>query len=53
MVGWMLIFALMIIGGTLCASSGVGLTFTLTFSAVFGFLLLVSALTLLVRSRTR
>lgn len=54
MLGWMLIFVLMILCGALWASSGgIGLGFAMTSSAVFGFLLLISAVTLILRSRAR
>jgi hypothetical protein len=54
MLGWMMIFVLMILGGTLSASTGaIGTGFVMTFSAVFGILLLISAFTLVLRSRAR
>jgi hypothetical protein len=52
MFGWMSIFLLMILGGSISAVDGsIGHTFVLTSTAVFGFLLTVSALTLLLRGR--
>jgi hypothetical protein len=52
MLGWMLIFFLMILGGSMSAVGGsIGNTFVLTSTAVFSLLLTVSALTLLLRGR--
>jgi len=52
MLGWMLIFSLMVLGGSMSAvDGGIGNTFVLTSTAVFGLLLTISALTLLLRGR--
>ena len=54
MLGWMLMFAAMSLWGTVAAAMG-GLTGQLTgitSGLVFGFLLVVSALTLMLRGRT-
>jgi hypothetical protein len=52
MLGWMLIFTSMVFGATLSAlKGGVGSELGMTLSVVFGFLLLVSALTFVLRGR--
>jgi hypothetical protein len=51
MLGWMLIFALLLLFGAVAAVGDVGPVPGLTSSLVFGFLLAVSALTLLLRGR--
>jgi hypothetical protein len=51
MLGWMLIFFLMLLCGATAAVEGVQHAPGMTSSLVFGFLLLVSALTLLLRGR--
>jgi len=52
MLGWMLIFTLMVLGGTMAAvNGGIETAFGMTLTIVFGFLLAVSALTLLLRGR--
>jgi uncharacterized membrane protein YtjA (UPF0391 family) len=48
-LGWMLIFAVMLLCGASAAMAGVGSTPAVTSGVVFGFLLAVSALTLLLR----
>jgi hypothetical protein len=53
MFGWMLIFLLVVLSGTMSAvNGGLGSAFVLTSSVVFGLLLALSALTLLLRGRT-
>jgi hypothetical protein len=53
MLGWMLVFLLVLLGGaTSAANGGLESTFVLTSCVVFGFLLVVSALTILLRGRT-
>lgn len=53
MLGWMMIFTLMVLSlGLSALNGGVGPELGLTTSLVFGFLLAVSALTLILRSRT-
>jgi len=49
MLGWMLIFALMLLSGATAA--GVGSAPGMTSSLVFGFLLAVSAFTMVLRTR--
>ena len=49
MMGWMLIFALMLLCGACSAVERVGSLPGMTSSLVFGFLLLVSAVTRLLR----
>ena len=53
MLGWMLVFTLMVLGGTLSAvdGGGVGTLFGMTSTVVFGLLLVLAAFTLLLRSR--
>ena len=51
MLGWMLIFALMLLCGALAAVGNIGPVPGMTSSLVFGFLLVVSALTLVLRGR--
>jgi hypothetical protein len=51
MLGWMLIFALMLLGGALATVGGVAPVPGMTSSLVFGFLLVLSALALLLRGR--
>lgn len=52
MLGWMLIFTLIAIGGTMSAlNAGMAATAGVTSSVVFGFLLVISAFTLLLRGR--
>ena len=51
MLGWMLIFALMLLFGAFAAVGTVAPVPGMTSSLVFGFLLVVSALTLLLRGR--
>jgi hypothetical protein len=53
MLGWMLIFTTMLLWGTVAAAmgGGAGQTSGLTSSLVFGFLLVVSALTFTLRGR--
>ena len=52
MFGWMLIFVFMLLVATLVpAPSGIGLAFLMTTRIVFGALLLLSALTRLLRRR--
>jgi len=51
MLGWMLIFALMLSCGALAAVESVGPVAGMASSVVFGFLLAASALTLLLRGR--
>lgn len=53
MLGWMLIFSFMVLGGTISAvdGGGIGTLFGMTSTVVFGLLLLLSAFTLLLRSR--
>jgi len=53
MLGWMLMFAAMSLGGTGVAAMGglAGQVAGLTSSLVFGLLLVVSALTLMLRNR--
>jgi hypothetical protein len=52
MLGWMLIFALMIVSGTMSAlNSGAGSALGMTSSIVFGFLLVAFVFALLLRGR--
>jgi hypothetical protein len=51
MFGWMLIFALMLLFGAIAAVGAAGPFPGMTSGLVFGFLLVVSALTLLLRGR--
>ncbi len=51
MLGWMLIFALMLLCGVTAAVESVQPAPGMTSSLVFGFLLVVSALTLILRGR--
>lgn len=52
MLGWMLVFALLIFSAAITVlEGGFGTVLTLTSTIVFGVLLLISALTLLLRSR--
>jgi hypothetical protein len=52
MLGWMLIFFLMALGGTMSAvNGGLGSAFALTSSVVFGVLLAVAVLTFILRGR--
>ena len=51
MLGWMLIFLVILLLGTMAAAGGTGLAFGVTASIVFGFLLLLSLLTFVFRSR--
>ena len=52
MLGWMLIFLLMVLGGTMFAiDGGLGPAFALTSNVVFGMLLAVAALTFVLRGR--
>jgi hypothetical protein len=52
MLGWMLIFSVMVLGGCMSVvNEGIGLGAGLTATAVFGFLLLISVFTRLLRSR--
>jgi hypothetical protein len=52
MLGWILTFTLMVLGAIVSAIySYLGPAFGLTTSAVFSFLLLISALTLVLRGR--
>jgi hypothetical protein len=51
MLGWMLIFALMVFCGAIAAVGDIGPAPGITSSLVFGFLLVVSALTLFLRGR--
>lgn len=52
MLGWILTFTLIALGATVSAVNGyMGPAFSMTSSAVFVLLLLVSALTLILRSR--
>ena len=51
MMGWMMVFALMLLSGALASIANVGPVPGMTSSLVFGFLLVVSALTLLLRGR--
>jgi hypothetical protein len=51
MLGWMLIFALMVLCGGSAAIGNIGPAPGMTSGLVFGFLLVVSALTLLLRGR--
>ena len=50
MLGWILVFALLMLGGTISALH-VGIGLALVLSTVFGLLLVVSALTLILRGR--
>jgi hypothetical protein len=51
MLGWIMIFALMLIFGAIVAIGDAGPFPGVASSLVFGFLLVVSALTLLLRGR--
>lgn len=51
MLGWMLIFALMVLSGLVAAAGDSGPIPIMTSSLVFGILLIVSALTFLLRGR--
>jgi hypothetical protein len=52
MLGWMLIFVLIVLGAVMAAlSGGTGSVFGLTSTVVFGFLLAISAFTFLLRGR--
>jgi hypothetical protein len=52
MLGWILVFVLMFVGGTLSSLRGdFGPAFGTTASVIFGFLLIVSAFTFLLRGR--
>ncbi len=51
MLGWMLIFALMLFCGAFAPVGNGGPVPAMTLSLVFGFLLAISALTLLLRGR--
>jgi len=52
MLGWMLIFTLMVLGVTTSVIKGdIGAASGIATSAVFGFLLVISAFTLLLRGR--
>jgi hypothetical protein len=52
MLGWMLIFILMVFGAMTFALDGaIGSASGMTSSVVFGFLLVISAFTLLLRGR--
>ena len=51
MLGWMLIFALMVLFGAVAAVGDIGPVPGMTSSLVFGFLLVVSGLALLLRGR--
>ena len=53
MLGWMLIFALMIVSGTMSTlNGGIGSALGMTSSVVFGFLLVAFTFALLLRGRT-
>lgn len=51
MLGWMVIFALMLLGGALSAVGDAGPLPGMTSSLVFGFLLILAALALALRGR--
>jgi hypothetical protein len=52
MLGWMLIFVFIVLSATFFAfSGGIGATFGMTSTIVFGILLLLSAFTHLLRGR--
>lgn len=51
MLGWMLVFTLLLLCGAVSAVGGVAPTPGLTSSLVFGVLLFVAALTLVLRGR--
>jgi hypothetical protein len=53
MLGWMMMFTMMLLGGTLAAvmGKGTGQTAAIASSLVFGLLLVVSALTFTLRGR--
>ena len=52
MLGWMLIFVLIVLTALVAAlNGGAGAAFGLTSTVVFGFLLAISALTFLLRGR--
>jgi hypothetical protein len=51
MLGWMLVFVLMVLCGAIAAVETFGLAPGMTASVVFGFLLVASAVTLLLRGR--
>jgi hypothetical protein len=52
MLGWMLIFVLIVLGAVMAAlSGGIGSVFGLTSTVVFGFLVVISAFTFLLRGR--
>ena len=53
MLGWMLIFTLMVVSGTMSTlNGGTGSALGMTSSVVFGFLLVAFVFALLLRSRT-
>ena len=51
MLGWMLIFSLLLVWGALAATQSEQLVSGLTSCLVFGFLLVISGLSLLLRGR--
>ena len=51
MLGWMLVFTLMLLCGAIGALGNIGSTPGVTSSLVFGILLAISALTLVLRGR--
>ena len=51
MLGWMLIFALLVLFGAFAALGNIGPLPGMTSSLVFGFLLVICALTLVLRGR--
>ena len=51
MMGWMLIFALMLLCGAIVVVEGVGRAPGMTSSLVFGFLLVLTAFTRVLRGR--